>query len=205
MEAHLRAGIAIFNAGEYHTAHDAWEDRWLDLDRGTDDERFLHGLIQFTAAVHHAYGDNWAGVHGLAESGAAYLADLPPDHRGVNVGMVRAYLRAVAADPEHVERVRPPALTHGGVTVMPEDLEFPAAGVAAEVLAEEYAYDETVVERAREFGRADLEEGRATSPFVTLVMDFARDEANRGIVFQRLRDHVGKREHRERDVEGLFE
>ncbi|MFB6301121.1 MAG: DUF309 domain-containing protein, partial [Halobacteriales archaeon] len=52
MDAHLRAGIAIYNAGGYHAAHDAWEDHWLDLESGTDDERFLHGLIQFTAAVH---------------------------------------------------------------------------------------------------------------------------------------------------------
>ncbi|NIS31883.1 MAG: DUF309 domain-containing protein, partial [Actinobacteria bacterium] len=59
MDAHLRAGIAIYNAGGYHAAHDAWEDHWLELEAGTDDERFLHGLIQFTAAVHHAQGANW--------------------------------------------------------------------------------------------------------------------------------------------------
>jgi len=49
----LRAGIAIHNAGHYHAAHDAWEDEWLELDDGSD-ERLLHGLIQFTAAIHHA-------------------------------------------------------------------------------------------------------------------------------------------------------
>ena len=27
MDAHLRAGVAIYNAGHYHAAHDAWEDR----------------------------------------------------------------------------------------------------------------------------------------------------------------------------------
>ncbi|WP_327050933.1 DUF309 domain-containing protein [Halomicrococcus gelatinilyticus] len=205
MDAHLRAGVAIFNAGEHHAAHDAWEDHWLDLQRGTDDERFLHGLIQFTAAVHHAHGNNWAGVRGLAESGAGYLADLPSTYREVNVGRVREYLRAASADPEHVERVAVPRLTHEGTAIVPEDLDFEAAGVAAHALAEEYAYDETVVERGVAFGRADLEDGRATSPFVTLVMDFARDEANRGLVFQRLREHVSKRQHREEDVEGLFD
>ena len=68
MREHLRAGIAVYNAGEYHAAHDAWEDYWLDLERGTDDERLLHGLIQFTAAVHHAEERNWEGAVGLAES-----------------------------------------------------------------------------------------------------------------------------------------
>ena len=205
MRDHLRAGVAVYNAGEFHAAHDAWEDYWLDLESGTDDERFLHGLIQFTAAVHHAHGANWAGVRGLAESAAAYLADLPADYRAVNVGEVRDYLQRVAADPEHVERAAPPKLTHEGRAVMPEDLLFDAAAIAAEILAEEYGYDEDVVERAAEYARADLDSGRATSEFVTFVMDFARDRANRAIIFQRLRQHVEKRHQRETDVDGLFD
>ncbi|WP_435180881.1 DUF309 domain-containing protein [Halorussus sp. AFM4] len=205
MDDHLRAGIAIYNDGEFHAAHDAWEDRWLDLESGTDDERFLHGLIQFTAAVHHAHGANWPGARGLAESGAAYLADLPADYRAVNVGEVRTYLRAVAADPEHVERVAPPDLTHEGVALRPEDLRFEAAAIAAEVMAEEYGYDEEIVERAVGYARDDLDADRATSPFVTFVMDFARDGANRDLVFRRLRDAVGKRDHEEDDVAGLFD
>ena len=205
MRDHLRAGVAIYNAGEHHAAHDAWEDHWLDLEAGTDDEQLLHGLIQFTAAVHHAHRANWEGVRGLAGSAAEYLAGLPADYRGVNVGEVRAYLRAVAADPEHVERAAPPALTHEGLALVPEDLRFDAAAVAAEVLAEEHGFDEDVVERAVEYARADLDSGRATSQFVTFVMDFARDRANRGIVFQRMREAVGKRTHEEEDVDGLFE
>ncbi|PSQ47212.1 DUF309 domain-containing protein [Halobacteriales archaeon SW_6_65_15] len=205
MRDHLRAGVAIYNVGEHHAAHDAWEDHWLGLESGSDDERFLHGLIQFTAAVHHAQYANWAGVRGLAESAVEYLADLPADYRGVNVGEVRAYLRAVAADPEHVEREAPPELTHEGRALVPEDLRFDAAAVAAEVLAEEYGYDEVVIETAVEYARADLESERATSQFVTFVMDFASDRANRGIIFQRLSQHVEKRTHREEDVDGLFE
>ncbi len=205
MADHLRAGVAIYNDGEFHAAHDAWEDRWLDLAAGSDDERLLHGLIQFTAAVHHAYGANWAGVRGLAESGAGYLADLPADYRGVNVGDVRNYLRAVASDPEHVERVAPPDLTHEEVPLRPEDLRFEASAVVAEVVAEEYGYDESVVEKAIEYALADLDGGKATSQFVTFVMDFARDAANRGIIFQRLEGAVGKRRHEEEDVEGLFD
>lgn len=202
---HLRAGIAIYNDGEFHAAHDAWEDRWLDLTAGSDDERLLHGLIQFTAAVHHAHGANWAGVRGLAESGAGYLADLPANYRDVNVGDVRNYLRAVASDPEHVERVAIPKLAHEEVPLRPEDLRFEASAVVAEVLADEYGYDETVVERAVEYARADLDDGTATSQFVTFVMDFGRDAANRGIIFQRLEGAVGKRRHEEEDVEGLFD
>jgi predicted metal-dependent hydrolase len=205
MDAHLRAGVAIYNAGHYHAAHDAWEDHWLDLESGTDDERFLHGLIQFTAAVYHARNRNWSGATGLAESGGGYLTDLPETYRGVNVGEVRAFLAALERDPERIERGPAPALAHEGGALALGNLDFPATAVAADVLAEELGYDEEVVEQAIEYARADLDAGDEGSRFVTFLFDFVRDAENRGIVVQRLGEHVQRRESRENDVEGLFE
>jgi hypothetical protein len=205
MDAHLRAGVAIYNAGYYHAAHDAWEDHWLDLDSGTDDERFLHGLIQFTAAVYHARNRNWSGATGLAESGREYLADLPPAYRDVNVETVRSYLGALGRDPERIERGPAPSLTHEGRALALDDLDFPATAVAAEVLAEEFGYDEAAIEQAVEYARADLDAGEEGSRFVTLLFDFVRDGANRAIVAQRLAEHVQRRERRDADLDGLFE
>ncbi|PSQ62929.1 MAG: DUF309 domain-containing protein [Halobacteriales archaeon SW_8_66_22] len=205
MEAHLRAGIAIYNAGRYHAAHDAWEDHWLGLESGGDDEQFLHGLIQFTAAVHHARTRNWSGATGLAESGREYLAGLSGEYRGVNVADVCAYLAGLDADPELIERSRPLALTHQGNQLVPADLEFEAAAVAAEVLAEADGYDEETIKRAADYAAADLDAERTGSPFVPLVFDFLRQPDDRGIVFQRLSEHVDRRADREADVEGLFD
>ena len=205
MEAHLRAGIAIYNAGRYHAAHDAWEDHWLGLESGGDDEQFLHGLIQFTAAVYHARTRNWSGATGLAESSREYLAGLPGEYRGVNIADVCAYLARLGADPELIERSTPLALTHRGERLDPPDLEFEATAVAAEVLAEEDGYDEKTVERAVDYAAADLDAERTGSPFVPLVFDFLRQPEDRGIVFQRLSEHVERRSHRESDIEGLFE
>jgi hypothetical protein len=202
MRDHLRAGIAIYNAGNYHAAHDAWEERWLDL--AGDDERFLHGLIQFTAAIHHAHNRNWVGATGLAESAREYLAPLSSGYRGVNVGEVRDSLAALHVDPECIERAPPLALTHEDRELALVDLDFSASAVAATVFTEHGDYDEAMVERAIEYARTDLDAGRATSPFVTLVMDFARG-GNRAIVHQRLAEHTDRRAARERDVDGLFE
>ena len=205
MDAHLRAGIAIYNSGEYHAAHDAWEDRWLDLESGSDDERFLHGLIQFTAAVHHARTGNWSGATGLADSAGGYLDGLPATHRGVELDTVRSGLAELAADPEHIERQPPPALTHRGTALALADLRFEATGVAAGVLAEEHGYDEKLLETAVGYARQDLESELVASPFVTLVFDFVREPENRGIVLQRLGEHVDRRQSRDSDVTGLFE
>ena len=204
MDAHLRAGIAIYNAGGYHAAHDAWEDRWLALADGTDDERFLHGLIQFTAAVHHARSGNWSGATGLARSAGEYLDGLPADYHGVNVDDVRPFLRRLAADPEVIERSRPPWLTHEGERTRLSDLDFESTAVAAEVLAEDLDAEE-MVERAVRYARADLDADETESPFITLLFDLVREPENRGIIRQRLSEHVQRRHHRESDVEGLFE
>ncbi|MFC7116148.1 DUF309 domain-containing protein [Natronoarchaeum sp. GCM10025703] len=204
MDAELRAGIAIYNAGEYHAAHDAWEDRWLDLGDGTDDERFLHGLIQFTAAVYHARNRNWEGATGLAESALDYLDGLSEPYRGVALDPVRAYLGPLATDPELIERREPPVLTHEDRALALGDLDVDAAFVAAEVLAEESEhYDEGVLEDGVGYAREEL--GDAETTFITLVVDFVGDPENRGIIYQRLSEHVERRKHRERDVDGLFD
>ena len=204
MDAELRAGVAVYNAGHYHAAHDAWEAVWLDLPDG-DDERFLHGLIQFTAAVYHARERNWSGATGLADSAGEYLADLPSDYRGVNVGRVREYLAALERDPERIERAPAPALTYEREALALADLEFEGAAVAAEVLAEDLDYDEDVIEQAVAYARADLGDGGEGSQFVTFLLDFVRDPESRPIVAQRLSEHVDRREHRESDVDGLFD
>lgn len=204
MDAHLEAGVAIYNAGEFHAAHDAWEEPWLDCEGGTVDERLLHGLIQFTAAIYHATQGNEDGATGLATSAREYLMGLD-DHRGVNVAEVRAFLARLASDPSVVERADPPALTLEDETVTLDGVTFEAGAIAARVLAAEYGYDEEVLERATEYARRDLDRGEATSPFVAGVLDFARNADQRGIVTARLRDHVERCAAREADLDGLFE
>ncbi|HEX8853800.1 MAG TPA: DUF309 domain-containing protein [Pyrinomonadaceae bacterium] len=58
-EAHLcaypieyLAGIDLYNAREFHAAHDAWEERWVD-EAGTREKLFLQALIQSAVAFHH--------------------------------------------------------------------------------------------------------------------------------------------------------
>jgi predicted metal-dependent hydrolase len=202
MDAHLRAGAAIYNVGEFHAAHDAWEELWLDMDEGPDRD-FLQGLIQFTAAVYHADQRSWEGATGLAESGREYLTGLGTTRHGVALDSIRAYLAVLGRDPEVVERRPPIRMELQGKPVTVDELPFEASAIAARVLAEEYA-DEPLIERAIEYGRADLADENVPSRFVTLLTDFIRGE-HRGIVRQRLKEHVERRDQRESDVEGLFE
>ena len=204
MDAHLRAGVAVYNTGRYHAAHDAWEDYWLNLKSGADDERFLHGLIQFTAVVHHASDENWSGAEGLAESAGEYLADLPADYRGVNLGDVRPFLARVAEDPESVDWGDPPKLTHEGVAVDYDDLDFETTAIAAEVLAEAEGYDEAVVADAIDYARRELEE-RGEGRFVGQLFAFVQEPDDRGFVYAHLSNHVDRERQKDDDVAGLFD
>jgi hypothetical protein len=201
----LRAGVALFNAGEHHAAHEPWEDRWLEAEAGTRDERLLHGLIQYAAAVYHARRRNWSGAVGLADRADEYLESLPPRWRGIDVGAVRRELAALGADPERVERRPQPPLRYEGRALDVADLDFEPAALAAAALAEEYErYDPERIRRAIEYGREELD-GAGRTQFIALVMDFAADAARRDLVYQRLGEHLDRRAHRERDVSGLFE
>lgn len=204
MEAQLRAGIAVYNAGATHAAHDAWEDVWLDLQEGSDDERLLHGLIQFTAAVYHAQQRNWSGAVGLAESGRGYLSELPSTYRGVELSVVTDYLRGLQADPERIERAGPPALSYRGRRLSAADLELDAITIAAAVIAADFdRYDEGLVDAAAAYAREEVDGGQTR--FISLLTTFVDESTHRGIVYDRLSRAVERRQRKQQDVAGLFD
>ncbi|MFQ3320439.1 MAG: hypothetical protein ACI8UR_002430 [Natronomonas sp.] len=194
---HLRAGIALFNAGHYLAAHEPWEELWLDAPTGERDD-CIQGLVQATAATHKARTGNWSGAVGLAESAAEYLAACDG---ALEVTPLITWLRRLASDPELAERERPPILRPDGETVTVKHVQFPTAAIAADALAETRG-DETV-EQAVEYAIADIEADDETSDFVMLTLAYLRDDSP--AVRQRIADHVDRRRMRESDVEGLFE
>ncbi|MFW6382860.1 MAG: DUF309 domain-containing protein, partial [Haloferacaceae archaeon] len=145
MESSLRAGIVLYTAGDVHAAHEPWEAVWLDLPAG-DDERLLHGLIQFVGAVHHARQRNWSGAVGLAERAPRYLDPLPTRYRGIDTEGVVAALGRLASDPERIEREPRPALTYEGRRLTAADTPLDTITTAARVVsAADDSYDASVV------------------------------------------------------------
>jgi predicted metal-dependent hydrolase len=208
--------VALFNDGFYHAAHDPLEAAWLESDRDDTEGRFLQGLVQLTAAVHHARDRNWTGCVGLAESAREYLTDAPDAYAGVNVVLVRRVLASLATDPEVVERRQMPVLAVDDERVTRERLELDAAALAAEALAEARGLDESVIERAAAYAREDRERAAADDVIATrgrneasklerFLVDFATNDADYEIVYTRLADHVDRRDHRASDVDGLFD
>lgn len=46
------AGIDLYNVGEFHAAHDVWEERWMG-EVGPKEKLFLQAMIQSAVAFHH--------------------------------------------------------------------------------------------------------------------------------------------------------
>ena len=93
----LAEGTALFNAGKFWHAHEAWEQLWLPA-RGAERE-FLQGLIQLAAAYHHAGRGNARGAMRLFDAALRRLEPFAAGHDRID----RA--AAVAAARRHRERV----------------------------------------------------------------------------------------------------
>lgn len=203
VRAALRAGAALYAAGEYHAAHDPWEAVWLRLDGS--DERLFHGAIQTTAAIYHARDHNWNGASGLAASARTYLGEVA-DTRGVSIPPLRAFCRVLAADPSVIERRTPPAFRVDGRVVRYESLSPEGVWMAAEAIAEEYDYDEHVIRDAVQFARTDRAgDGGENTEFTRFCRALLTETTRRGVVFDRLAAHVDRRRQERDDVRGLFE
>jgi predicted metal-dependent hydrolase len=203
MDTALRAGLALYTAGDYHAAHEPWEETWLDLPDG-DDKRLLHGLIQFTAAVYHARGRNWDGTVGLAGQAQRYITPLPTPYRGIDVDRVVTALEKLEADPEMIERGPAPPLHYQGRQLTAADLEIEGITTAAGVVATEYdAYETTIIERAVEYAREEAT--GSGSQFIGQLTAFVDDRDHRALIYDRLRRKVERRQAKREDVSGLFD
>jgi len=121
------AGIDLYNAGEFHAAHDAWEERWMG-EVGPDEKLFLQAMIQSAVAFHHLQ---------ISRPGAArqmYLrAKAKFERLGKNVFMsldIDDYLTQLdaalswlltAADPRKLD---PPLIVPPTIRLIPEILDF---------------------------------------------------------------------------------
>lgn len=86
----LRRGAALFNAGRYFAAHEAWERIW----RGAvgADRTIVQGLIQAAAAMLHRERGNSRGAERLWKRARAKLESAPEIYRGLAIGELRIAL-----------------------------------------------------------------------------------------------------------------
>ena len=85
-EGPLAEGLRLYDAGEFFTAHEAWESVWLVSPE--PEKTFLQGLIQVTAAFHHLRHDNRLGTVLLLQGALRRLDVYPPSFGGISVSLL---------------------------------------------------------------------------------------------------------------------
>ncbi len=81
-------GVAHFDAGRYWEAHESWEELWLEA--APRMHRFLQGLIQLAAAMHHVQRGTLRGSVRLIDAAMEKLRAFPEDYAGVRRGPMTA-------------------------------------------------------------------------------------------------------------------
>lgn len=121
------AGIELYNAGEFHAAHDAWEDRWRD-EAGPSEKLFLQAMIQSAVVFHHLeIGRPGAArrMYGMATEKFARLNTdrfMSLDLQDYQAQLARALSWLVAApDPR---AVTPPDFELPRICLLPEVMEY---------------------------------------------------------------------------------
>ena len=87
----LQLGIDLYNAGHYWNAHEAWEEVWLESERGV--RNFYQGMIQVAAGFVHVTRNRYPGGVKLLGSGIEKLERYRPDFMGVDLGALVAGAR----------------------------------------------------------------------------------------------------------------
>lgn len=116
IERELARAAELFDAAEYHAAHEVLDALWEQV--GPAEQDFFKGLIQACIALHHYQLGNANGARKLYSGHRRYLGRYLPTHRGVDVAALLAdmqafldpLLRARPGEEPSFERERAPRL-----------------------------------------------------------------------------------------------
>ena len=108
----LAQAIALWEAALFFEVHEVLELRWREVEG--EERRFLQGVIQIAAALHHVECGNRGGAQTLLAAGRAKLETFAPDFAPVDVAEllrgVDRWITALAGDAPLPDALRPPAL-----------------------------------------------------------------------------------------------
>lgn len=92
MRSDLQEGAALFNAGLWWEAHEAWEGPWMSAQG--QERQFIQGLILLAAALHKRWHHGSLTSRNF-EKALTKLADVPEVYGGINVARLREEVRLV--------------------------------------------------------------------------------------------------------------
>ena len=76
-------GIKLFNDSDYFSAHDFFEDVWMDASR--NEKEFFQGLVQISVGCYHLICGNLKGAESQLTKGKTKLSKFEPGYYKVDL------------------------------------------------------------------------------------------------------------------------
>lgn len=76
-------GIALFNDCDYFSAHDYFEDIWMDANR--NEKEFFQGLVQVSVGCYHLICGNLKGANSQLKKGKTKLRLFEPSYCNIEL------------------------------------------------------------------------------------------------------------------------
>jgi len=110
--------IREHNAGEYHEAHEIFEDLWLELDNRKEKDT-VQTLAQADALAVHLKTGNLRAAQRLMRQLPELVQNFPESYRNIDLREMGSWIRHMIAsippfgEINNISKEEPPNLTHG--------------------------------------------------------------------------------------------
>ena len=79
----ISTGINLFNECDFFSAHDFFEDIWMDADK--EDREFFQGMVQISVGCYHFICGNIKGAKSQLSKGFDKLKNFEPTYYEINL------------------------------------------------------------------------------------------------------------------------
>jgi len=79
----ISEGIRLFNESDFFSAHDFFEDCWMECSR--EERLFFQGMVQISVGCFHLLSGNFKGSVNQYNKGIKKLENYRPSYAGINL------------------------------------------------------------------------------------------------------------------------
>jgi predicted metal-dependent hydrolase len=84
----ISVGVALFNDCDFFSAHDFFEDIWMEADR--NEKEFFQGLVQVSVGCYHFICGNLKGAKSQLSKGKSKLTNFEPNYYNINLMLLNS-------------------------------------------------------------------------------------------------------------------
>ncbi len=100
----IKKGIELFNESDYFTAHDFFEDIWMDADY--EEKDFYQGLVQISVGCYHLICGNHSGAKSQLKKGISKLSKYIPEYNNLELSELISKLKKLLIDLESKKSIK---------------------------------------------------------------------------------------------------